>query len=535
MARQAAQRKVSPEQAADDYLQRYRFNPNLFAAEVLRVKLDPWQVEANEAVADYVRFVYGRDCKIQRWPAKGYFTVRAMHGPGKTFWGAQLILWFGSVFPGARIPIIAPKFQQITTRMMLDVRKIRAGAVPDFQRMTEDIGQAYVRWFGETEWVAFGQTAAKADNLSGLHNEHQLIFVDEASGVSEHLFPTIFGALSTGRVQILVLIGNPTRNAGTFAESHRRVSVAQQFHQIHITLDKAPRVSRAWVDRMVAKYGPSSPIVKIRCFGEFAEMGELQLVSPEWLIEARDRAEAFMAGDGSIGRLRVSVDVADGGEDKSVVTVCRHFQTRRIGLKQRSFSFEGGKVTAALAEEAIKLFLQFGGNKGADDFVVDANCVGAGVHDYLVRKGYRVIRFMGGAGSADTKRWRNRRVQSYMALRDDLRDGHLAIAPNFIDSGESGDESDESSAWDEFDAQMCSILLNPGTDRVEDLVSKQDMKRDGLKSPDRADSLMMQYATTAPTLATAGVTDGAKTLPRVMVHKSTMWDDMNVNEGGRIR
>lgn len=512
-------------QAGRDFCLRYRCDPNLFAKEILRIKLQPWQLEANDAVADYVRFRARKPLKIQQGTPKNYFTVRAMHGPGKTFWGAQLMCWFGSVFANARIPVIAPKFAQITTRMMLEVRKIRSGAHPDFVRMTEQIGASYMRWFGIPEWWLFGQTASKAENLAGMHADFQLVFCDEASGIPEHLFPTIFGALSTGCIQILVLIGNPTRNTGTFAESHRRLSVSKDFHQIHIELDKAPQVSRVWVERMVSKYGHNSPIVKIRCLGEFAEMGELQLISPEWLIDAREHGEAFMATDGSVGKLRVSIDVADGGEDKSVITVLKHWQSRRVALKQKSYSFEGGRVTAALGDEAIRLYLDYGGTKArGDDFVVDANGVGTGVHDYLVRKGYPVVRFMGGSASADMKRWRNRRVQSYMALRDELRDGSLGIAPNFIEADERGDEDDESSAWDEFDAQLCSVVLNPGTDRVEDLVSKQDMKRDGLKSPDRADSLMMQYATTAPTLSKAGVT--ADDMPQFLVHKHDYFKDM---------
>jgi phage terminase large subunit len=522
----SAKRNTKHFDAGAQFIERYRFDPNAFAKEVLRAELQPWQLEANDAVADYVRSVYGRPLRLQRAPVKNYFTVRAMHGPGKTFWLAQIACWFGSVFPKARIPVIAPKFEQITTRLMLEIKKIRGTSHPDFARMTADIGAAYMRWFSIDDWLLFGQTANKAENLAGLHNDHQLVLVDEASGVTEGLFPTIEGALSTGIVQILILIGNPTKNTGTFAYSHLRPSVAKHYYQIAITLDKAPRVSRKWVQRMIDKYGADSPIVKIRCLGEFAEMNDNQLISPEWLARAREQCEEFGAGDGSLGRLRVTVDVADGGEDKTVINALRRFDTRRVLLKQRTYSFAQGQAITNAADEAERVFFQYGGVKGQDDFVVDSIGVGTGVADILIARGHNVIRYKGGAASDDQKRWRNRRVQSYMVLRDELRDGLLVIHPSAIDADDEIKEDDEfSDPWDEFDAQLCSIRTKSGMERVEDLQTKDEMKNQGIVSPDRADSLAMAYATQAPTLRHHMTAEDALLTTTPLLIESDTWRD----------
>jgi predicted GNAT family acetyltransferase len=56
--------------------------------------------------------------------------------------------------------------------------------------------------------------------------------------------------------------------------------------------------------------------------------------------------------------------------------------------------------------------------------------------------------------------------------------------------------------YDDLIAQLCSIKTPPNMERVEDLVTKQKMKDEGIKSPDRADSLAMQYATQAPRFET---------------------------------
>jgi hypothetical protein len=59
-------------------------------------------------------------------------------------------------------------------------------------------------------------------------------------------------------------------------------------------------------------------------------------------------------------------------------------------------------------------------------------------------------------------------------------------------------------SWTEFEAQVCSVKSKPGTDRLEDIVTREEMRRDGVDSPDHADSLAMQFATQVPTIIMSG-------------------------------
>jgi hypothetical protein len=119
-------------------------------------------------------------------------------------------------------------------------------------------------------------------------------------------------------------------------------------------------------------------------------------------------------------------------------------------------------------------------------------------------RGYNVVRYIGGEQSSNPKRWRCRRVQSYMVGRDALRGGTLHLHPEMCEDQE---------AWDEFDAQITSIKSKPGTEKVEDLITKEEQRReraaeDAWQSPDRADSLIMQFATQAPTAYATGNVSG---------------------------
>jgi phage terminase large subunit len=415
-----------------------------------------------------------------------------MHGPGKTYWLATLIHTFGSAFYKARIPCIAPKMEQLTTRLWFELRKVHASANPLYQRMV-NITATRMTWGGIDDWLAFCQTASHAENLAGLHHSHQLVCVDEASGVTENLYPTIEGAVSTAKsFQVLVLISNPTKNTGTFAQSHgvgARTDKAD-YYRISIPLDKAPRVSKDWVEKMARKYGVNSAIYKIRCLGEFADSSADQLIAMQWVLDA---FADDVPSDGSIPRLRVSIDVADGGVDETVITVARHYATFEHIVKVKRYSFPGGEAPILAAQAAMGLFLAWGGRIGEDDFVPDSLGVGAGTAGFLIKSEHSVVRYQGGASSDDPKRWRNRRVQSYVNLRDAFRDKKIRISN---DAFESDDDREE------FIAQLCTIEYARSDDRVEDILTKAEMKRKGIPSPDMADSAAMQYATQAPAVAT---------------------------------
>ena len=504
---------------------------------MLNIEPDPWQVEANEAVADYIRWSWHRPMKIQKGEPKNFFTVSAMHGPGKTFWGAQLIHWFGFCMPHIpappRIPCFAPKMEQLTTRLWPEIRKTRNTAAPAYQAFCEVTATA-VFWGGNPDWVARAYTANSPENLAGLHNDYQLAFCDEATGIDEQFWPVIKSALSTRGIQILVMISNPTKNQGQFAASWLKPNESRHFHQVKITLDKAPRVSKKWVQMMRDSLGEDSPIYKIRVLGEFAAMGNNQLISPQWLVDARNRAltdreDGLMRwdhsiGDGSFPKLRVSVDVADGGIDKSVITVMKHYQSIRFMMKQRVYSFPTGEAPLRIAEEAIRLFYMYGGDpRRGDDIVIDSLGVGAGAAGRTMEAKIPTVVYKGGASSDNPQRWRCRRVQSYMNARDDLRDGTVVFMPDAMEGSTASDDGDILDPWDEFDSQLCSIeTRHDDAEKVEDIVTRKQMRDKGLKSPDRADSFVMQYATQVPSYMRKPVQDAVNAQIMTIVHSDRM-------------
>jgi hypothetical protein len=540
---QTSQRNID---LAQRFIDRVRSDPVWCAREVLnhRVKkgektldedpdrsweLDKFQIDGINAVFDVWRKREGLTPVINV-EGKNYISIRSGHGPGKTHLAALIGSLFATAFP-ARVICTAPKMQQLRSRLWGAFRKIDARAEP-WWRGTHVINDSAIYWLRpdsrgklveDKNWCVLAETAVQPENLAGHHERFQLVIVDEATGVPEDIYPVIFGALSSGEIQILLMISNPTKNTGTFAFSHLSSRESKDYFTYHINLQNAKRINRAWVAKMENKYGKDSPIVKIRVHGEFADASPRQLIATAWMMAAIERT--VRPSDGSVPHLRIAIDVADGGQDETVVGAKLIFQSFHVMLKVKRFNFPMVDAIARAADAAEQLFISLGGNKRRDDFVVDSLGVGAGCRDMLIRRGYSVVEYMGGASSDDPERWRNRRVQSYLCLRDAFRDGTLDIAEDCFDSSEDVDEAL---------AQLASIELS-GTvtgERLEDLVTKTKMKEDGIPSPDIADMFAMQYATQAPAIALPDGMSIASTL--TAIPGSGVWSGMNAGNGGAV-
>lgn len=455
-------------------------------------ELDEFQIELIEAFADIWRKIAGVPTRVNHLGLP-FITIRAGHGPGKTHTLGLLCHIFNSAWKG-RIVATAPKFDQLKSRLWAAFRRISNRAAAWYRKRYE-INDTTVYWFNlldgvvqiDKTYAMLAETANKPENLAGHHEPYQLVVVDEGSGIPESIVSTIYGALSTGVLQILVIIGNPTREQGWFADSHRKRETASQFFRYHVQPEKSKRVSRDWMRKLITKYGENSPVVRVRVFGQFPGASKNQLIALEWIEAARGRPAPI---DGSLPRKRVSVDCGGGGDNETVVTGADHYYSGTYMRKQTRHSFALAEATVKAAQAAIAMFKLIGGRIDEDDFVVDALGVGLGVAGILQKLGYKVIFYQGGSASDNPDRWRNRRVQSYINSRNAHRDGTIAYAEDFFD-----DVLD----WDDFDAQMCSVCApEGGSEKLDDLMTKADMVKAGIVSPDMADSVAMQFATQAP-------------------------------------
>ncbi len=443
--------------------------PVLFVRQVLNAEPDDWQAEALQALADYPRVA-----------------IRSGHGVGKTALESWALLWFLFTRPFPKIPCTAPTRQQLYDILWAEAAKWleRAPALkPYFEWQKTRIVQRQ----NPERWFATARTSNKPENLAGFHEEHLLFIVDEASGVADSIFETIEGALTTADAKLL-MCGNPTKNSGEFHDAFFKNRALYWVRKVACSDSK--RVDPEYRERLVRKYGENSDIVRVRADGEFPK-AEPDTFIPLELVEAATMREVEPDGP-----LEIGVDVARFGDDETVLAA-------RVGLKLVHLEAHTKQDTMVTTGQGIALAknLMRGYGKPSCVIKVDDDGVGGAVTDRLrevVRQEglhIEVIDCHNGGIPEDKEHYEDWGTESWAHLRDLLNTGEVELI------------NDE-----DLVGQLTTrkyTITSKGKIKLE---SKKEMKKRGLRSPDRADAVVLAFANTGITFdpASVGLLRGAK-------------------------
>lgn len=427
---------------------------------------DAWskQIEIAEAVRDYPRVA-----------------VRSCHASGKTANAARLILWWLHAYPRSIVITTAPTGNQVRNQLWREVntavRIARArgtkllGTPDNYHVQSIDLAP---------DWYALGFKAADAEpeRFQGWHNERLLVIPDEAAGIAESIFEVLQSALTSEGARLL-LPGNPTSTSGTFYDAfHRR---RDQFHTIAIPADCTPNftdpehprpylITPAWCDEMIAAYGEDSAYVQSRIYAEFPRYDSDALIPLALIEQAADRD--LEAGE----PLAAGLDVGYTGDES-----CLQLRSGPAVLATRAWHGLDTMQTVGRVRQLLADIPAFQPPNLTAAINVDANGIGLGVANRLQELGYRVNAVNVGSRSSDPERFRNLRDELWWSLRDRFAEGNITGV------------TDEKTI-----AQLSSIRFKFDSRHTGPLVeSKDEMKKRGLRSPDRADALVLAFATVA--------------------------------------
>lgn len=399
--------------------------------------------------------------------------VQSANGCGKSFVAAAIAAWWCASDPGAdRFCLLtAPNAALVRTVLWAELRR----AYERGQLRGELLGS---EWRLDGRLLALGKKTSdfldegRAESgFAGLHRPAGvLVIIDEASGVENWLWNAISG-LTTGESCRVLAVGNPLRPDSRFAQvcqpgsGWNRIKISA-FDSPNFTDEEvSPELSAAlpgevWVDELRATFGENSPAYHARVLGEFAEAADDGLIESGWVRNAHE-FEALPAEDDPV---TFGVDVARSGSDSTVIVRAQGGLCRIVHeAKGADLMATSGAVARLLEDEP-----------GATA-VVDEVGVGGGVIDRLKELGLNVRGFVAGARARRPERFSNLRAETYWQLREKLREGVLDLDP--------GDE--------DLSAELLSVrwsLDSAGRTRIE---GKDDARKRGISSPDRADGLMM--------------------------------------------
>jgi hypothetical protein len=435
---------------------RYESDPNGWVDKVVKEYLWSKQREINDSVV-----------------AHRYTAVKSAHDTGKSFDMARLMGWWIDTKPDPFVVTTAPTWKQVNSILWREARRAhRKGKLGG--RINLD-----AEWYiGSDELVAFGRKPADYDQAAfqGIHALNVLVIIDEACGVPQQIFEAA-DSLATNQRARVVAIGNPDDPASYFASvcqpgSGWNVIKISAYDTPAFTDEEVPDylydylVSEQWVDERVKRWGVRSPIFISKVLGEFPDISDDTLLTPRMLRQAQEQDLYPKPGDDPT----YGFDISRFGDAWSAAA--RAFGGRVRIVKSWHLmptNQSVNEITKVLNEEE-----DWGESSTAN---IDVIGLGAGVYDQAIEQKLPVLPHNGSEQPNDTERFYNKRAEDWWHVRELAEAGEL-------DLPEQGED-------DELIAQLGSIkwkVMPGGKIAIE---SKEDMRKRGLPSPDKADAVMM--------------------------------------------
>ncbi|MBP9771423.1 MAG: hypothetical protein KBD16_00650 [Candidatus Pacebacteria bacterium] len=393
------------------------------------------------------------------------------HGTGKSTMLSWIILWFLFVHPDSQVPCTAPTASGLFDVLWKEIHKWLSKMPPQMQALYE-WQTTHVRMKEHPEiWFARAKTSSKENTeaLAGVHADWVAPIVDEASGVDEAIYETMEGSLTSGNI-LPILVGNGTRSIGYFYDTHHKDKARWQTYSFS-SLD-SPRVDVRYVQGIKDKYGDDSVQYAIRVLGEFPDEG---------IMDDKGYVQMFSLSDihlvpydfnwTPIGRTVMAMDASGEGQDVTAWAV-RDTARAAIVAEEQISSAKG------MAVRTITLCDKF--HVKPEDFIVDAFGSGHAVSQEIALatadqgKPWRVTPINSGEPSeedTDRAQYINKRAEAYAKLLKWFRQG--------------GEVMDSERLKDE----LLSIRFRRTQNGRIQIMSKLEMRRLGLPSPDKADAL----------------------------------------------
>lgn len=429
----------------DDFITLYRSNPVGFVRDVLGQSPTAWQEDALRKVAAGRRRI----------------SIRAGHGVGKSTVCAWAVVWFMCTRFPQKTVMTAPTAGQLFDALFSEL-KAQVNRLPPVLRDSFDVFSDRIALKGAPESSFASARTSSSDRpeaLAGIHSEHVLLIIDEASAVPEAVYEAAAGSMS-GHSACTILIGNPTRNSGMFYKTHHEL--ASDWDTMHVSCVDNALVAADFVDQIRATYGEESNAYRIRVLGEFAVADDDTLIASEIVDSAMTRDVSGTEHDVMV----YGVDVARFGSDRSAL--CKRRGNVVIEVKSWG-GLDLMQLVGAIVNEA--------NIDRPDEICVDTIGLGSGVADRLREMGYNVRDVNVAETSAMNPNANRLRDELWLSVRDWLSTRGVKI-PN--------------------DASLRHELVAPrytftSTGKIV-VESKDLMRKRGMRSPDLADALCLTFA-----------------------------------------
>lgn len=420
------------------------------------------------------------------------------HGIGKSALTAMLVNFYKDTRPFSKGVVTANTAPQLETKTWAEIVKwSRLALTSHWWDINSGKGSMRITHKQHpSAWRVDAQTCRKenSEGFAGLHaaNSTPYYIFDEASAIEDVIWEVASGGLTDGEPHWHAF-GNPTRSSGKFRECFGR----QKHRWITQSIDSrdVEGTNKALFQRWIDDYGEDSDYVRVRVRGLFPVSASTQFIPTDTARAAREVDPVASRYDPIV----IGVDVARFGDDQSVIQI----RQGRDAVTWPSERFRGID-TMDLASRVAHKVGEFN-RKGikVSAIFVDGGGIGGGVVDRLRQLQVpNVIEVNFGGKAMDSRLYADKAAEMWGAMRDWLSAG--------------GAIEDDNELEDELVAREYGL---DNQNRIK-LERKDDMKKRGLASPDRADALALTFA-----MPVAPQVDSEDDLP---------WDDTGADDEYRV-
>lgn len=469
------------------FAKRYAFDINRFAGEVVGLSPTGQQAQLFKIVA----------------PAGSRTSISSGHGVGKTGAFGVISLWHLLCYPHSNTFLSAPKLKTLQEGVAKELAAHRQGILTGMhpwiaQYLVIEHERFFIAGHKQT-WFGTFRTAPRGspENLAGSHNAWLIWLIDEASGVPDANFGVIGGSMTDERNR-LVLASQPTRPSGFFYDTHHKMSQENggPWNALTFNSEDSGLVSDSFIrDKLLEYGGIDAEEYQIKVRGRFPENQDGYLLGRA-LTQSRIMAAPTIREDEMYGNLLL-IDVGAGEyRDKSV---CVH--ARVIGEP-----VDFGEDVRRMDVVDIPIFTN---TRQLEDFtgqvfhiasglsnctiLVDAGGMGIYVSQKLERLGCQVIRVKWGSPCFKQRhkdRFFNQRAQAMCHAARAVREGRVSVLTDRYQK----DLLDQASRIPySFDEKARYSIMK-----------KEDMRANGIPSPDLFDAISFGFLEDATYMISEG-------------------------------
>ena len=387
--------------------------------------------------------------------------VSSGHGVGKSAMTGWLVDWIMSTRPYAQGTVTANTYAQLDTKTWAQIVKWTKKCITHHWFATSAT-KMYHKDYPES-WFCSAQTCREENSeaFAGQHavNSTSFYINDEGSAIANIIYEVQEGGLTDGE-PMQFNFGNPTRNTGTFRECwrkfrHRWKTYKVDSRDVQIT-------NKDHLQSLIDDYGIDSDTVKVRVLGDFPSQSFKQFIS-EADVEAAQQRHLKKTAYNFAPKV-IGVDPSWSGDDEFVIGIRQGLYYRQLGKWEKNDN----------DIEMANIIARFEDDEGADAVHVDGG-FGTGIVSAgkTMGRNWQIIWFS--AKSPDVG-CMNLRAHMWNEVRKWLKDGGCIPEDDVLRADLTGPET-----VPRFDGKI-------------QLESKEDMKRRGIPSPNRADALALTFA-----------------------------------------